>query len=229
MRRQAEALSAVLKEYNKGEKIKILDAACGIGTQTIGLAQLNYEVAASDISEGALIKAAEYAAERNLEIDFRQADMRQVDEVFSESFEAVIACDNSIPHLLSDADILAAFKSFHKVLTPEGMAIISLRDYANLDLGGVQVHPRLVHDDGDSRILLCDVWDFKGDQYSITIYLIFDKKGHPPEVKAISGGQYYPVTIDKIQLLFQQAGFSEVTVLREAFFQPLIVARKTAV
>lgn len=224
---QAGALSAVLERYKIGKSAKILDAACGIGTQVLGLAQLGYDITASDISEDALEQADRYAAERKLEINFQQADMRQVDEVFSMSFDVVIACDNAVPHLLSDQDILAAFKSFHKVLGPDGITMISVRDYARMELSGIQVHPRQGHEYGSSLIYLWDVWEFEGDQYSITIYLIQDDIGKPPIIQAIRGGKYYPVTIDRITSLFHEAGFIEVDLLREAYFQPLIVAQKT--
>jgi SAM-dependent methyltransferase len=227
IQKQADALDAVLKAYQIGDSAKILDVSCGIGTQVLGLAKLGYKVSASDISEGALAKAAEYAAERNLRIDFQPGDMRKVDRVFSESFDAVIACDNSVPHLLSDADILTAFQAFNKLLDPDGIVLISVRDYASLELGGVQVHPRQVRQDGSALIYLWDVWEFEGDQYSITIYLIRDEIGKPPIIKAIPGGQYNPVTIEKLKLLFRQAGYSKVDVLKGAYFQPLIVAGKT--
>ncbi len=226
LHRQAQSLASVLQHSHIGPPSQILDAACGIGTQALGLAQLGYRVAASDISAGALQKAREYAAERGQRIDFFQADIRLLSEVFSKRFDAVIACDNSIPHLLSDGAILEAFQAIFQVLKPNGLALISVRDYAKMDLGGVQIHPRLVHDENGVRLVLCDVWDFQGDHYSITIYLISDQEGKSPNVKAIRGGQYYCVTIDKLKSLFHQAGFVEVDVLKEAYFQPLIVAKK---
>ena len=226
IQKQADALDAVLKGYQIGRSAKILDVSCGIGTQALGLAQLGYQVTGSDISEGALKKAAGYAAERNLEIEFRQADMREVDQVFSESFGVVLACDNSVPHLLSDADIVAAFQAFHRLLVRDGIVLISLRDYANLELGGVQVHPRRVREEGNSRTLLIDVWEFEADQYTVTIYVIQDDLEKKPRIRTIRGGRYYAVTIEKIKKLFRQAGFSAVDVLREDYFQPLIVAQK---
>lgn len=48
----------------------ILDCACGIGTQAIGLAALGYPVTASDLSEGALLQAKERAAKQGLQIRF---------------------------------------------------------------------------------------------------------------------------------------------------------------
>ncbi|HEV8711229.1 MAG TPA: hypothetical protein VGX03_00160 [Candidatus Binatia bacterium] len=46
---QTIALDSIIKEY-WGERVEsILDLACGIGTQALGLASLGYAVAASDV------------------------------------------------------------------------------------------------------------------------------------------------------------------------------------
>ena len=148
---------------------RILDAACGIGTQSIGLAALGYTVTASDISPVEVERARGLAQQRNLTIDFRVADMRALHDVMPESFDVVIACDNAVPHLLTDGDILQAFQQFHDCTTPQGGCIISVRDYANLERGGRQLHPRMVHDIPGGRLLMFDVWDFDGEYYDLTI------------------------------------------------------------
>ena len=79
--RQADVLDAVIREYFGGQVHSILDAACGIGTQAIGLAARGYAVSASDISAGELERARVQAAQRKLAIDFRVADMRRLGDV----------------------------------------------------------------------------------------------------------------------------------------------------
>src|SRR5512139_4257289 len=103
--RHAGILDGVIHEYFGDGVHTILDAACGIGTQTIGLAKKGYQLTASDISAGELEKARLEAASRTLNIDFRLADMRTLGQMFQAKFDLVIACDNAVPHLLSDADI----------------------------------------------------------------------------------------------------------------------------
>lgn len=100
--RQATMLDGIVREYFGGNVHSILDAACGIGTQTIGLAQKGYNLTASDISAGEIEKARLEASRRNLEIAFCVADMRRLKDSHQAKFDLVIACDNSVPHLLSD-------------------------------------------------------------------------------------------------------------------------------
>jgi len=47
---QASILDAVIREVFGASVRQILDAACGIGTQTLGLAELGFCLTASDIS-----------------------------------------------------------------------------------------------------------------------------------------------------------------------------------
>ena len=56
-REQAEMLGMLFAEAGFDRSAQILDCACGIGTQAIGLAAAGYSVTASDISTGELAEA----------------------------------------------------------------------------------------------------------------------------------------------------------------------------
>lgn len=226
--RQAKALDRVIQEHFSPDATKILDAACGIGTQCIGLAALGYRLSATDISERELNQAAQEARARTLEIQFKRSDMRTVADAFAEKFDLVIACDNAIPHLLTDEDILQAFRSFYTATGENGGVIISVRDYAAIETQGTTINPRGVRTVEGRRTILFDTWDFDGQHYDVTIYLLEDRGGSNLSVKVVRGGRYYCVSIQKLEILFKDAGFEEVATLREHFFQPLIVARKKA-
>jgi 2-polyprenyl-3-methyl-5-hydroxy-6-metoxy-1,4-benzoquinol methylase len=60
--RHAQVLDGVIREFFSQQARRILDAACGIGTQSIGLAQRGYQVTASDISATELELAGKEAA-----------------------------------------------------------------------------------------------------------------------------------------------------------------------
>jgi 2-polyprenyl-3-methyl-5-hydroxy-6-metoxy-1,4-benzoquinol methylase len=226
---QAKALDNVIQERFGPNAKKILDAACGIGTQAIGLAQLGYEVSASDISSSEIALAEQETSVRREDIHFRCVDMRQVDQAFTDKFDVVIACDNAIPHLLTDQEISSAFLAFHRSLKSGGGLIISVRDYEAMNLGGTQVHPRLVHEENNVRLVLCDVWDFDDNKYDITIYVIRDDGSDTIYTKAIRGGRYYCISISELVELLTAANFTNVEVLQDAFFQPLLVASKMQV
>jgi len=225
--RQARILDEVIREYSQLSVKTLLDASCGIGTQSIGLARLGYQVSASDLSAGEIEKAKIEATNSGLSIDFRVADMHQVNEVFPGPFDVVISCDNSIPHLLSDADILTAFKQFYQCTKEGGLCLVSVRDYAQMEhQDGKKMFPRTVHPIEGGQLVMFDVWDFDRDQYEITTYIIEDKGGSQAAAHILHGGRYYCVGIATLENLFVKAGFRKVKTLMDRFFQPLMVAVK---
>ena len=73
-RQQAELLNVIFQENGFDLQARILDCACGIGTQAIGLARLGYHVTGSDISTGELAEAKRRAEDDHVAIRFEQAD-----------------------------------------------------------------------------------------------------------------------------------------------------------
>jgi SAM-dependent methyltransferase len=225
--RQAEALDGVIREFIGPSARRVLDAACGIGTQCLGLAQRGYLVTACDLSPAEIAEAQAEAVRRGLPMEFGVADMRQLSQTRPGPFDVVLACDNAIPHLLSEADILRAFEEFHRCTTPEGGCLISVRDYASLgERAGKKLYPRTVHATPEGRIVIFDLWEFEGDYYDFTTYIVEDKNDAAPAVHVIRGGRYYGVTLAALERLLRQAGFGRVVTLTDRFFQPLLVGLK---
>lgn len=226
LQRQAGILDGVIREFFGDKAQSILDAACGIGTQSIGLAGLGYNVTASDISAGEVEAARSEAEKRGLKIDCGVADMRELSSVYPDKFDLVIACDNAIPHLLSDQEILRAFQEFYACTRPHGGCLITVRDYEKVEREGQRMNPRTVHETEDGKLLMFDLWEFNGDFYDFTTYAVLDRGDGKPETRAIRGGRYYCVTLPTLENLMEQAGFKRVITLHERFFQPLILGMK---
>jgi SAM-dependent methyltransferase len=224
--RQAAILDEVIREYFGGHIHSILDAACGIGTQTIGLAQEGYKLTAADISPGEIEKAQLEASQRKLDIAFHVADMRALQQTFQTKFDLVIACDNAVPHLLSDAEILQAFQQFYRITSESGGCLISVRDYDAVERGGRKLYPRQVHDIPGGKIVIFDCWDFDGDFYDITMYIVEDTGQATAKTRVIRGGRYYCISISKLEKLMKESGFTTVITLKDRFYQPLLVGLK---
>lgn len=228
VQRQADMLDSIFRDY-AGRKVEsVLDVSCGIGTQSIGLAKLGYKITASDLSPAEIELARQEALDHGVEIEFSVGDMRDAWTIFQRQFDVVIACDNSIPHLLSNEAILYAFRQFFQCVKSGGSCLISLRDYAKFekDLPQTELNPRLVHHLGDEKVILFDLWQFDGDFYEISTYIVRDRGDADIRTQVVHGGKYYCVKIDTLCELFDQAGFSDVKVLNDRFFQPVIIARK---
>src|ERR1035438_6836742 len=72
--RQAGILNPVLVTHSQSSSLKILDCACGIGTQALGLAGLGHRIVASDLSPVAVSRAMREAENRCLKISFHVSD-----------------------------------------------------------------------------------------------------------------------------------------------------------
>jgi len=103
--RQAAIIGPILEQYTCKSSAYILDCACGIGTQTIGLAQRGHILVGSDLSSSAVARASSEARTRDLDIRFHVADMRDLGNIPESGFDAVLAGDNALPHLLSQPDL----------------------------------------------------------------------------------------------------------------------------
>lgn len=73
-----------------GPARRLLDVSCGIGTQSLGLAGLGYEVTASDLSAESVERAKREAEARELSISFSVADMRQAFERHGSGYDVVL-------------------------------------------------------------------------------------------------------------------------------------------
>ena len=126
---QAEILDKLFRERGFDRSAKILDCACGIGTQAVGIAALGYDVTGSDISRAELEEARQRAEKNNVDIRFEYADFCALGDSFSEQFDIIIAMDNALPHMLSGEALEAAVSSITAQLKAGGIFVASIRDY----------------------------------------------------------------------------------------------------
>jgi SAM-dependent methyltransferase len=222
---QATMLDALIRDQWDVNVRSILDVACGIGTQSLGLAQLGYQLTASDLSPEEVTRARTEADKRQLDIRFSVADMRQVFQHHAQQFDLVIACDNAVPHLLSDDEISLALQQFYACTRPGGGCLISVRDY-DKELGaGCEVKPYGVRDHEGKRYLVFQVWDWQDRHYDLAMYFVEDHGGVNCTTHVMRS-RYYAVTTQALIRLMQAAGFVEVQRLDNRFFQPLIIGTR---
>jgi len=225
--RQATALDSIIRETWGDSCRTVLDVSCGIGTQSIGLAILGYQLTASDLSDTEVNRAKEESTKRSLNIRFSVADMRNAFNHHAQQFNVVMSCDNSIPHLLSDDEILLSLQQFFRCTLPGGGCIISVRDYAVEDLTKQQVRPYGVRNDNGTRWSAYQVWEPHGEIINVTMYFVADDGSDNCNTKVFRT-KYYAVSIDRIIELMTKAGYLDVRRIDNHYFQPLIVGTKKA-
>ena len=242
--RQAATLDAVIKERmpdrkphpnpllgKEREKMPdaptVLDVACGIGTQALGLARLGYEVTASDLSPGSVDRARAEAARGGLSVTFDVADMRHAFDHWQRTFDVVVGLDNAVAHLLTDDDLLIAFRQMHAATKPGGVCLISCRDYAVEPTAGTHLKPYGMRVEDGVRYILWQVWEFvEGTStYENSFYFVEDDgieaKTH------VMRSIFHAVRLERLGELMAEAGFVNVERVDDRFFQPLLIGSKS--
>ena len=120
-------LIKLLKPYNNG---RILDAAAGIGCESIYLTQQGFTVFPNEIERELREIARSRAKENRVLQTMLQYDWRFLgDEIAEPYFYAVLVLGNSLCLVLDRADRKRCLEQFGKVLKPGGMLVVDERNF----------------------------------------------------------------------------------------------------
>lgn len=224
-REQAVILEKLFQEYGFDRTANILDCACGIGTQAIGLAALGYSVTASDISEGELAQAKVRAADNRVSIRFARADFCALSETFTEQFDIVICMDNALPHMLSKSALETAIRSITNQMAAGGILVASIRDYDALLLEKPPYSPPYIHKTEQGQRVSFQTWTWENEGYKLTQYIIDDEGAL--QISKFDC-EYRAVRRQELTDMLMANGCSVEWKFPEetGFYQPIVMAKK---
>ena len=223
---QAVILDKIFKDNGYDKSCDILDCACGIGTQAIGLASLRYNITASDISLEELKEAKKRAETNSVKIDFKNADFRTLSKTFSKKFDIIIAMDNALPHMLTKTELEKAVKSITNQLTSGGMFVASIRDYDTLLSTRPPYSPPYIHNTENGQRVSFQTWSWNGENYKLVQYIIEDEVTLKTSKYEC---EYRAVTRKELTDMLIANGFSSVLWKfpeETGFYQPIVIAKK---
>jgi 2-polyprenyl-3-methyl-5-hydroxy-6-metoxy-1,4-benzoquinol methylase len=224
--RQAWTLNSLLAAHGCGQPLKILDSACGIGTQALAFASLGHRVVASDLSRAAVSRATREAEKRGLRISFHVADMTSLTGIADHDFDVVAALDNALPHLTAE-QLVCAMKAAGLKLKSNGLFIASIRDYDALILQRPSTQHPAFYGSKEERRIVHQVWDWTdGATYTLHLYITHQSDQAWTTHHFVS--QYRALQRNEVSTALQSAGFQGVRWLMPAesgFYQPLVLAR----
>jgi len=223
---QATMLQMLFSRYGFDHSARVLDCACGIGTQAIGLAVIGYDVTASDISDGALAQAMKRASQAGVNIRFEHRDFRNLSDVFSQPFDIVIAMDNALPHMLTPEDLQTAVVSITEQINDHGIFVGSIRDYDALLQDKPPYSPPYIYQTNQGQRVSFQTWEWTQNNYKLTQYIINDEDSL--QVSKFEC-EYRAVCRQELTDLFLACGCHRVDWLLQkdtGFYQPIVIARK---
>lgn len=226
MKRQASAIGSILDRECGMAGATVLDCACGIGTQALGLANVGFRVTGTDVSAGAVERARAEAVARKLYIPFYVADMRSLDAVPASDFDAVICMDNALPHLLSEADLTKAAEQIRAKLRVGGTFLASIRDYdATLAQPAVVQGPAFYSDEGKRRIVF-QIWDWQSEREYV-FHMYITRETSDGWVNFHGASAYRATLREEITAILASRGFTNIRWMfpsESGFYQPIVVA-----
>jgi SAM-dependent methyltransferase len=225
--RQGRALASLIAEYWGAGAHAVLDAALGIGTQSLGLLAKGFRVTGSDVSVGAVTRARREAKERRLPLVSLVADFRAL-PVRSAAFDVVLLCDNPLPHLDSEADIQGALAECFRCVRRGGGCLIAMRDYESPPpTGTVEVRPYGERLWAGRRYHLRQVWTWRGPRYDLS-FEITPADGADARATILKTS-YLAIPVEQVAGLMRTVGFENVARVDERFFQPVLVGTRPMV
>jgi glycine/sarcosine N-methyltransferase len=224
--RQARILGPLLTSQTPVYPLKVLDCACGIGTQAIGFAAMGHRVVASDLSRAEVKRAQQEALRRSLNISFYVSDMTSLLEVAESEFDVVVAMDNALPHL-NVAQLGQAACAIASKLKPKGLFLASIRDYDKLILQRPTIQEPAFYGTHENRRIVHQVWDWIDDaRYVVHLYITANSGQGWKTHHFVS--EYRCLLREELSDVLRNAGFEVVHWLMPSdsgFYQPMVLAR----
>jgi SAM-dependent methyltransferase len=225
VRGQGEVLDGLLG----GGPCSVLDCSCGIGTQALGLALRGYKVHGTDLSPEAVARAGREAAAFGVSVTFGVADVRRLSEQVPGVFDAVIACDNALPHLLTDGDLRRGVAGMAAKLRPGGVFLASIRDYDALVRERPRATPVRVLEGPPCRRAVFQVWDWAADGRTYKVHQFIVCQGESGWETVHHATDYRALLREELDAALVGAGLADVrwNMPQEGgWYQPLVTARK---
>ena len=248
VRTQAVVLERLLVAGGPPGPWRILDCACGIGTQAIGFALIGHSVHATDLSPAPLERARREADAFGVRLSFGVADFVDLAGQVPDVFDVVVCADNAIAHLLDDELLTRALVAMRSRLAPGGRLVLTLRDYDRLQDGSAEhvdpglpgigqatdrrlpagTMPRVFDEDGGRRIAF-QVWDWDaaGHSYAVHQFFLNRPAGATAYRVAHHLSRFRALRRTQLEAALRRAGFARLNwhlPPQSGFYQPLVIA-----
>ena len=189
----------------------VLDVACGTGMHALELARRGYEVLGADLSAGMIDRARANAAAADVAVEFKVAGFGQLSARTGTGFDAVLCLGNSLPHLLTPADLAAGLADFAACLRPGGLLLIQNRNFdAVLSRGERWMEPQAHREEGAEWLFL-RFYDFEPDGTLAFHLVTLRREGDGQWAQGVTSTSLRPWVQEELAIALGVAGFCDST------------------
>ncbi len=227
--RQGTALDRFIRIHMGERPLSVLDCSCGIGTQAIGLAIQGYKVHATDLTPSAVARAEREAREFGVSLTWGVADVRRLRTQVAGTFDIVLSCDNALPHLLTDKDLMLAAQNMWSKARPGGLLLVSIRDYDRIAQKKPRFMPTNIVDGPEGRRIVFQLWDWHDDGRTYTLHHFLVRQQGAEWTTTHRVTEYRALSRHDLSEILQEAGFSEISwhsTEESGYVQPIVTARR---
>ncbi|TYB32138.1 MAG: class I SAM-dependent methyltransferase [Candidatus Mcinerneyibacterium aminivorans] len=217
--KQHEKIKDFYRYVFEDKNIKtILDVSIGTANLTLPLAELGYEIAGTDLNKNMLEKAKEKFADKNIDIDLRICNFKNISSQFDKKFDCVISTGNSLPHV-KNKNLKKVLKEMKNLIKKDGYIYFDLRNWDRI----LEKKKRFYILDPiikeNKRINYIQVWDYNDDGSIIFNIIIYHEKDNEIYDKKIFQEKYYPVKADFLVHNLEKLGFKNIKIINHIFPQ----------
>lgn len=191
----------------------ILDCACGIGTDAIGLARRGYRVRGSDASETLIAEARKRARVAGVEVPLAVCSWEELPERYEERFDLALCTGNAISHCLSEGAMMRSLMAMRTILKAGGVLVVDSRNWEKVlrERPSLEVADRVSVRNG-ARCIPLYLWSYPDRQdepHGFEIVLLFlEEAGRVTDRRYRL--EYRPFEMRELLEILARIGFGEI-------------------
>ncbi len=189
----------------------MLDVSIGTGSVTLPVTELGISLSGSDLSETMLTKCKQKATDKDLSVDLKVSDFRELQCWQGNKYDMVASTGNSLAYV-SNEEVLKTLEQMDSLVADDGYLYFDLRNWDKIlkERNRFFLYNPFFVD--ETRINLVQVWDYNDDE-SMTFNLLYTfEKDNKIFRKEKFEERYNPVSRSLLIEKLKDLGYGEIQV-----------------
>ena len=196
---------------NLHRPLHILDTACGTGMHAIALAKAGHLVSAADLFPQMVEKSKQNASAEGVDVNFQVAGLGEMENAFGrEQFDLLLCMGNSLPHILSEQELISSLEDFASVLRLGGMVLIQNRNFDAVMQERARWMEPQVYRSGEDEWIFQRFYDFLSNGLIRFNIVTLYRREETEWQSTVASTMLRPQLSDDLIPLLSQAGFNNI-------------------